>query len=317
MHPINDPYITVIIPVFNGERTVIRAIDSALHQELKNDPSPFEVIVVNDGSTDSTSRILAAYARRIRVVEQPNQGLSAARNAGIFHAKGEFLAFLDADDEWLPGKLQLQISVMERHPEISVLAGGANWMSEDGQLEWIARPRKSRRVCLPELFFTNPLNVSSVILRKRCVLEFKEPFQRHLRRCEDWDLWIRLAARVKIMIDTDLVVNHYLTKDGMSRKDPHFLLGAYEETYRQILDGLRADHIVAPLLRKYGLRMEFNFACSLARSRAALYPLEGRKSLLALGLRHPLWMPWKSVIPAILLRPGTEQQIRGILSRIF
>src|SRR6266849_5630061 len=93
--------VSAIVPVFNGESTIAAAIDSALNQNF----DATEVIVVNDGSTDGTALILRSYGSKIRVIEQSNRGLSAARNAGAAIARGEYLAFLDADDEWLPGKL--------------------------------------------------------------------------------------------------------------------------------------------------------------------------------------------------------------------
>ena len=95
--------VSVIIPVFNGERTIAAAIDSALAQEFGGE---IEVMVVNDGSTDATATVLEAYRGRVTVLDRVNGGPAAARNAGVRASHGEYLAFLDADDIWLPGKLR-------------------------------------------------------------------------------------------------------------------------------------------------------------------------------------------------------------------
>lgn len=110
--------VSVVIPVFNGAATIARAIDSALVQDFDDD---FEVIVVNDGSTDNTATVLSSYGDRIRVITQENRGLAAARNVGIVCARGEFIALLDADDWWEPQRLAKTIEPM-RHDDQCVLS---------------------------------------------------------------------------------------------------------------------------------------------------------------------------------------------------
>jgi glycosyltransferase involved in cell wall biosynthesis len=106
------PRVSVIIPVFNGAATVGRAIDSALAQNYRD----FEVIVVNDGSNDSTSEILNGYDGKIRVIHQRQQGVPMARIGGSAAANGKYLAFLDADDVWLPDKLRKTVNALDRDP---------------------------------------------------------------------------------------------------------------------------------------------------------------------------------------------------------
>jgi glycosyltransferase involved in cell wall biosynthesis len=117
---------SVIIPVYNGERTIARAINSVLDQVFDG----FEIIVVEDGSTDSSASIIEAYGRQVRMVRQPNRGAAAARNAGAKAASGEYLAFLDADDEWLPGKLRACVDALDSSPH-AVLAY-SDMMSSEG-----------------------------------------------------------------------------------------------------------------------------------------------------------------------------------------
>jgi len=108
--------VSTTIPAYNCEKTIGQTIDSALSQRFDG----HEIIVVNDGSTDSTSSILAGYGDRIRIVAQANRGPSAARNAGIAFSTGKYLAFLDSDDIWLPGKLAIMTAALERNPKASL-----------------------------------------------------------------------------------------------------------------------------------------------------------------------------------------------------
>lgn len=108
--------VSTIIPAYNAERTIARAVESALSQDWDN----HEVVVVNDGSTDCTGDILAEYGDRIQVINQANAGLSAARNAAIRTSTGKYLAFLDSDDVWLPRKLKTMVDALERNPSASL-----------------------------------------------------------------------------------------------------------------------------------------------------------------------------------------------------
>ena len=110
--------VSAIIPTYNNAQTLARAIDSALTQAFDG---PWEIIIVNDGSTDHTAEIIAGYGGQVRSIEQSNAGAAAARNAGVRAAQGDYLAFLDADDEWTPRKLQVMTAVLEGSPE-AVLA---------------------------------------------------------------------------------------------------------------------------------------------------------------------------------------------------
>jgi glycosyltransferase involved in cell wall biosynthesis len=120
--------VSTIIPAFNAEHTIAEAIDSALMQEIDS----HEIVVVNDGSTDSTPEILEGYGNKIRFVNQRNGGLSAARNAGVAQSSGRYLAFLDSDDVWLPGKLVTLIAALERNPLASLAFSKYGFIDENG-----------------------------------------------------------------------------------------------------------------------------------------------------------------------------------------
>jgi len=114
-----DSLVSVVIPAHNSRPYIAPALDSILVQKYR----PIEILVVDDGSTDSTVQMVRGYAPEVRVIEQEQRGHPAARNAGIRAASGEFLGFLDHDDLWSPDKLELQIASFERNPELDLVFG--------------------------------------------------------------------------------------------------------------------------------------------------------------------------------------------------
>lgn len=121
--------VSVIIPVYNGAATVAEAIDSALAQTRAD----LELIVVDDGSTDATPAILARFGGRIRVIRQPNGGISAARNSGVAAASGEYLAFLDCDDIWEPAMAERASAALDAHPECVLAYSNLALIDSDGR----------------------------------------------------------------------------------------------------------------------------------------------------------------------------------------
>ena len=187
--------VSVVIPTYNYARYLPEAIDSALAQTH----APLEVIVVDDGSIDDTPGVLAAYGDRIRVIRQANRGAGAARNTGIAAARGEYVAFLDADDVWLPRKLELQMARFEADPGLGLVHCGAETVDDEGRhagfmingLEgWVAADllRLDREVMGP----------GSNIVVPRHVAEGIGGFDERLPPSEDWDFSYRIAARYRI-----------------------------------------------------------------------------------------------------------------------
>lgn len=131
-----DSLVSIVIPAYNGERYVAAALDSVLAQRYR----PLEILVVDDGSTDSTQQIARGYAREVRLIEIEHQGHPLARNTGIRAAAGEFIAFLDHDDLWSPEKLDLQFACFERNPELDLVFGHVvNFLSPELTAEERAR----------------------------------------------------------------------------------------------------------------------------------------------------------------------------------
>jgi glycosyltransferase involved in cell wall biosynthesis len=181
--------VSVIIPAYNAERFIAEAVDSALAQTHPD----VEVIVIDDGSSDGTGRILEAYGAAIRVHRQPNTGVGSARNAGARLATGDWVAFLDADDIWAPRKIEAQLNAV----------GDAAWVYTNrfnfgarGSLPEVqsdVQLMTDGDVFVPLLLRGNFITVSSVMMRRRLVLQLGG-FVQGIDGCADWDLWLRAAS---------------------------------------------------------------------------------------------------------------------------
>lgn len=184
--------VSVIIPAWNAARTLPRAIGSVLSQTWLRR----ELIVIDDGSSDTTLALLASYGDQLRMVSQANAGPSAARNCGLREARGEYVAFLDADDYWLPEKLERQVALLDAQPDIGFCSTATTVVDTQGRhmRDW---PCRNAAEPLLETLFMHSAAVSGstsgVLVRRALMLE-ADGFDERLRGFEDPDLWIRLAA---------------------------------------------------------------------------------------------------------------------------
>lgn len=184
--PSPRPAVSVVIPTFQRRGLVARALDSVRAQTFRD----YEVIVVDDGSTDGTDAAIAARGDAIRYVRQENQGLSAARNAGIALSNGDLVAFLDSDDRWLPRHLELTTAVFARHPE-AVLCSTSPRFEIGGRQS----PADATLVdALPALLVENVVGHPSSITIRREALAATGGFDPRFRMMEGWEHWLRLAA---------------------------------------------------------------------------------------------------------------------------
>ena len=193
-----SPTVTVVIPVYNGERFIAAAIESVLSQTWRQ----FELVVIDDGSEDNTLKVVRSFEDdRLRFVRQENSGLSAARNRGIAEGGGELIALLDADDEWLPAKLEKQLEVIDAQNVVytDVMFWDESTGSTIGTYEIFDRfPRDRRKFSgntLTPLLSQNFIHPSTVLMHRQD-LEQASGFDESLPVAEDWDLWLRLAERV-------------------------------------------------------------------------------------------------------------------------
>lgn len=185
------PIISVIIPVYNAEKTIEKTINSVLSQSFEN----FEIIVINDGSTDRTLAILDKFSdSRIKVFSYKNSGAQKSRNRGIEKASGEYLAFLDSDDLWTPDKLKLQLSALKKHPEAAVAYSWTNWVDENGSFLRRGSYLTENGYIFRKLLLVDFIeNGSNPLIRADAIAKVGE-FDESLVGGQDWDMWLRLAA---------------------------------------------------------------------------------------------------------------------------
>lgn len=191
MNDNSTPLVSVVLPVFNGEKYLAEAFDSLLNQTMGD----FEVLIVDDGSTDSTPSIIGDYCtrdRRIRrLTNSRNQGITFSLNRGLTEARGEFIARMDADDVCHPTRFEKQVDFLRRHKNIGLLGTEMYNLSQDGFLSrsW-SFTRHAELAWF--LLFTCTFGHPTVMFR-RSLIELFEPFYRDVTACEDYELWVRLS----------------------------------------------------------------------------------------------------------------------------
>lgn len=194
--------ISIIIPLYNKEKQIAATLQSVFNQTFQD----FEVIIVNDGSTDSSVAIVESFGdSRLRLINQQNSGVSAARNRGVDEAKGEFIAFLDADDEWKPEYLETQMSLVGKYPQCDVFATNYEFIDETGKVtSTIIRklPFQGETGIMTNYFEVAscshpPLWTSAIIVRRDAILAIGG-FPVGIKSGEDLLTWARLACRYKI-----------------------------------------------------------------------------------------------------------------------
>jgi glycosyltransferase involved in cell wall biosynthesis len=185
------PTISVIIPAFNAQATIKETIASVQAQTF----SDFEIIVIDDGSTDNTLKILQQITdSRLRIFSYSNGGTAVARNRGISQATGDYIAFLDADDLWTPNKLERQLQALKTHPEAGVAYSWTYFLDEIGNKSYADTSTSYEGYVYAYLIVTNFLHNGSNPLILKQAIDTVGLFDQALHPCEDWDFYIRLAS---------------------------------------------------------------------------------------------------------------------------
>jgi glycosyltransferase involved in cell wall biosynthesis len=202
--------VSVVLPIYNVERYIAETVQSVLAQTYTN----FELIIVDDESPDHSVEICRQFQdSRIRIINQKNRGLAGARNTGIFHAQGDYIALLDGDDLWLPEKLQKQVEHLERSPQVGVSFCRSAFVDEAGKPLGIYQMPKLTDITAPYLMCRNPIGNGSAPLIRREVFEAIKfsanlygtvenfYFDNNFRRSEDIECWIRIVLQTDWQIE--------------------------------------------------------------------------------------------------------------------
>jgi glycosyltransferase involved in cell wall biosynthesis len=216
---VQNDLVSVIIPNYNHAQYVGEAIQSVLDQTYRN----FEIIVVDDGSTDNSREVVAKFGNQVHYIWQENQGLSAARNTGIRAAQGEFIGLLDADDLYEPDFINTLVSALKANPEADAVYCAAQFVD----LMNNPLPQQTRQMVLPAQLYNTLLNGGffpplCFFAHKYCY-EQTGLFDKSFQGCADWDMWLRISGRFTVISANQILARYRVVPQSMS-SDPIYML---------------------------------------------------------------------------------------------
>ena len=210
------PKVSVVIPCYNSIRYIAETMDTVLNQTHQD----FEVLVINDGSTDETPnwvKQLSEKEPRVRMISQPNRGLPAARNTGIKHALGEYIAILDSDDLWEPTKLAKQVNSLDNNPEAGLCYTWTALADSDGIATGRLAASNAEGNVWRAMTEMNIVCCGSTPLIRRCCFDDVGLFDENLRFSEDWDMWWRIAAKYTFTVVKEPLIRYRQHQSNMSK----------------------------------------------------------------------------------------------------
>jgi len=294
------PLVSIIIPTYNRASIILTAVASVEQQTFTD----YEIIVVDDGGSDDTRGLLESRHndKIIYLRKETNQGLAAARNTGMQAARGEYLAFLDDDDAWLPEKLALQIPILQQNPATGMVHCGYTEIDEHGRVLRRVQPDKKGRVYHRLLYYNN-IVLSGVVVRKGLAARVG-CFDENLSGCADWDLWLRIARCCDIDFVDAPLVTYRIHSDNM-HKNIH---GMETDTFR-ILEKHAPD---MPALERNRIYSEH--AIIYARQYYRAGNMQDCKRLLHTALTHDPLMT--ILVPEATVRER-EKTARDVFSAFW
>jgi glycosyltransferase involved in cell wall biosynthesis len=330
--------VSIIIPVYKAEKYIADTLQSALKQTYKN----FEVLIIDDGSPDRSIEICQQFTDpRIKIIRQQNRGLAGARNTGIRHAQGEYLTLLDADDLWLPEKLEKHVKHLENSPNVGVSFSRSAFIDDNGQPLGIYQLPKLKGITPSLVLCRNPIGNGSAAMIRREVFEaikFQDNlhgtiedfyFDEHFRRSEDIECWVRMAVKTAKQIEgiPEALTLYRVNTTGLSAN-----LLEQLDSWEKVIEKTRlyAPELVAQwgtLARAYQLRYLARRAVSLQDGSMAVKLVnkalatnwriilnEPRRTLLTLAAAYlTLLLPqslYNSIEAVALKRTGATQRRR-------
>jgi len=199
------PEVSVIMPTYNQSAYLREAVESLVEQTLQD----WELLLVDDGSTDDTEAVLGTFSGepRVRIFRQPNSGQVVARNLALRQARGRYVAFLDSDNRWLPAKLRMQVDYLDAHPDVDVLYGGIRLIDHRGTVLGVQQRRRPTGTIWRDLLTDNYVTFNTAILSRQLLMEYGGQ-DTAVRFGPDFDLWLRMAPRCRFEYRPEVVCEY-------------------------------------------------------------------------------------------------------------
>ncbi|QLE56154.1 glycosyltransferase family A protein [Nostoc sp. TCL26-01] len=228
------PKVTVVIPSYNGMKYLPATVESVLQQTFRD----IEILIINDGSTDNIIEWATQITDpRVRLISQENQGLSGARNTGIINAAGEYIAFIDADDLWLPTKLEKQVQCLDNSPQAGLAYTWTAWTDETGKPTGVVVASHVEGDVWEQMVVNDKISNGSSAMVRRVCFDKVGLFDRELTSSEDRDMWIRLAAHYHFAVVKEPLTLYRRHSQSMSKNRPKMLKNirrVFEKTFESV-----------------------------------------------------------------------------------
>ncbi len=272
------PKVSVIIPTHNRGRLIGRALESVFKQTYKD----YEVIVVDDGSTDNTREVLAQFGNKIKYIAQPQQGSAAARNRGIRESMSEYVAFLDSDDFWIPEKLATQVEILDKHKNVGIVYSKMIMINEKGEQCGMKPSSVSGKNYQELLEIWGDLPTSTVMTRKD-YFNKAGLFDQSLTTMQDIDMWLRIARFCDLYEVEDKMLAYYFRHDEQITKNRIKVYEGLIRLQQKILNNYE-DVPAASFVKRIAMNQ---YTLSRTYYNEKFYPKSLQNALAAIG-RYPL-----------------------------
>ena len=295
------PTLSVVIPAYNAECTILETIASIQKQTF----SDFEIILINDGSTDRTLEILQTVRdERLKIFSYENGGLPVARNRGISHSTGEFIAFIDADDLWTPDKLELQLAALQQYPEAGVAYSWTYFKFDKEEYSYADNSTFFEGNVYADLLIRNFLhNGSNPLIRKEAI-ESVGLFDPTLKSCEDWDYYLRLAAIWSFVLVPKPQIIYRQSSSSMTSK--------IDVMEKYLLIVINRAFSTAPLELQFLKKKSLSWVYKYAAQQYLKYKSEDLSSLKMAAKKLLIAV---TIQPSIFLEDYTQGLIRCLIKR--